>query len=475
MMDVGFVSAGSYAPRERVSTEAFDEAWDRFKSSGIETKAVAAPDEDAVTMAYEAGKRALAAGNPSASNIERLAFATTTPPTAEEDPTVQLAEMFGLSDEATVQLYTGSTRAGTQGLLQTVRDVEDGEHGLVVIGDCPRGEPETEIEHAAGAGAAAFVVGPSPAVEVRKIGRESSLVQGTRYRRTGEATVESLDITAYERDAFVRTIASAVERAGVDPAAVDAAAVQAPNGVMPYRAADAINVDQSAVRGCAVVHELGDLGAASVPVSLTRALDATNGSTILVTSFGSGAGADAFVLEATARVPVDNDLNDGRPLSYAEYIQRRGELTSGPPAGGGAYVSVPAWQRTIEQRYRLVGGECRNCQTLNFPPSGSCSQCHRRATYEPTRLRPRGTVEAVTVISRGGAPPAFTEQQARSGDFGVVIVALDGPDERTASVPAQVVDADPTTVAVGDRVRTTIRRIYTQEGVTRYGFKVRPA
>jgi hydroxymethylglutaryl-CoA synthase len=34
--------------------------------------------------------------------------------------------------------------------------------------------------------------------------------------------------------------------------------------------------------------------------------------------------------------------------------------------------------------------------------------------------------------------------------------------------------ADPSEFAVGDRVETTIRRIYTQEGVTRYGFKIRP-
>ncbi|WP_435552653.1 hypothetical protein [Natrinema sp. CGMCC1.2065] len=36
-------------------------------------------------------------------------------------------------------------------------------------------------------------------------------------------------------------------------------------------------------------------------------------------------------------------------------------------------------------------------------------------------------------------------------------------------------DADPDAFGVGDRIETTIRRVYTQEGVTRYGFKVRPA
>jgi hydroxymethylglutaryl-CoA synthase len=55
----------------------------------------------------------------------------------------------------------------------------------------------------------------------------------------------------------------------------------------------------------------------------------------------------------------------------------------------------------------------------------------------------------------------------------VAVVALAGPDGGEASVPAQVVAADPESVEIGDPVETTMRRIYTQEGVTRYGFKIR--
>lgn len=472
MTDRGLLSVGAYAPSERVPAAAFESAWGRFKSSGIEEKAVAAPDEDAVTMAHEAGRRALAAAGVDREAVDRLAFATTTPPTAEGDPTVQLSEMFGLSDAASLGLYTGSTRAGTRALLEAINDGTAGGPALVVAADTPRGEPESAIEHAAGAGGAAFVVGGSPAAVVRDYARTSELYQGTRFRRTGEDTVESLDITSYEREAFTDTVATAVERVDVDLEAVDAAALQAPNGRLPYRAGRQLGLDNQVLSGCLPVHDLGDLGAASVPVGLARALvDAT---TVLAASFGSGAGADALVIEATGDVPVRSDLDGEASLSYPEYLQRRGELTSGAPSGGGAYVSVPAWKRTTAQRYRLVAGECPSCEALNFPPSGACSACRERVSYGSVELERTGTVEATTVISQGGAPPEFAEQQAQSGDFAVVLVALDGPDGRTASVPAQVVEADPDSVAVGDRVETTIRRIYTQEGVTRYGFKIRP-
>lgn len=487
----GILAAGAYAPHERISAETVEAVWGQSSTAGIEEKAVAAPDEDAVTMGYEAARRALAATEEAietpSDSLDRLAFATTTPPTAEEDPTVQLAEMLGLSS-ARVQLYTGSTRAGTQALLGALR--ESG-YALVVAADCPRGEADTALEHAAGAGAAAFVVGPAAPAVLRASGRSTALAQGTRFRRTGDETIESLGITTYEREVFVETILGAVEEIGDeewdDREKWDTVAIQAPDGRLPYRAGRALGIDPSAIRDCLPVQELGDLGAASVPVGLVEALDAETGvtedeaesttddtTTVLAVSFGSGAGADALVFNVRGVVPVQAGLGGDTQLSYAEYLQRRGELTSGPPDGGGAYVSIPAWQRTLDQRYRLEGGRCPACSALAFPPSGACPECHELVEYESVQLQGTGEVEAVTVISRGGAPPEFAEQQAQSGDFAVAIVALDGPGDESVSTPAQVITADPTAVKVGDHVETTIRRIYTQEGVTRYGFKVQP-
>jgi hydroxymethylglutaryl-CoA synthase len=468
----GILAIGAYAPQQRLRSDAFAEAWGRSKAAGIEEKSVAAPDEDTVTMAYEAGRRALKAGALQATDIDRVSFATTTPPTAEEDPTVQLATMLGVPGDATVQLYTGSTRAGTQALLRTLDYTDEDTSALVVASDAPRGTPESHIEHAAGAGAAAFVVGSSPPVTIEDTSELSTLSQGTRFRRTGESTVDSLDITTYERSTFVDTVADAVAAVDVAPATVDSVAIQAPDGRLPYRAGDAIDVDASKITECTPVHSLGDLGAASVALGIARAVE--EGQSVLAVSFGSGAGSDAFHLETRESTPCRMDLEGGTTITYGSYLQHRGCLTSGPPDGGGAYVSLPAWQRSIPQRYHLEAGACPRCAALNFPPTGACSRCHETVSYSTVSLEPRGTVEAVTVISRGGAPPEFAEQQEQTGDFAVAIVAFEGPDDRTASIPAQVVEADPDSVSVGDPVSATIRRIYTQEGVTRYGFKVRP-
>ncbi|ELY94390.1 hypothetical protein C483_02985, partial [Natrialba hulunbeirensis JCM 10989] len=214
------------------------------------------------------------------------------------------------------------------------------------------------------------------------------------------------------------------------------------------------------------------------------------------------------------RVDLDADTNgeaDEQTLSYAEYLRQRGVVTAAPPSGGGAYVSVPSWRQSIPQRYRLEAGRCPECGALAFPPEGACDDCGSLVEYETVELADTGRIEAVTTISQGGAPcgslveyetveladtgrieavttisqggapPEFAPQQSQAGDYAAAIVELPVADsagreagDEAVSLPAMGTDATPTAFTVDDEIETTIRRIYTQEGVTRYGFKVRP-
>jgi len=468
MSDRGIAAVGAYAPRLRVDAEEFADAWGRFEGSGIETKAVPDVDEDAVTIAAEAARRTLEAADRDADDMSHLAFASTTPPMAEEDPAARLKLMLGLPDRATSTTHYGSTAAGLQALLHT-----DDSPGLVVVADCPRGEPDSAFEHAAGAGGVGMLLDSDAPAAVTDHGELSVYNPGTRYRGHGEETLDGLDITQYDRDAFVEAVAGAADALEFDPDAVDATAVQAPDGRLPYRVSGPVGVDTGTIATCATVQDLGDTGAASVPLSLATAIDG-GAERILALGYGSGGLGLAATVECDGTVPVSLSLEAGDSLAYAEYLRRRGDITPDTPDGGGAYVSVPSWKRSIAQRYRLEAGRCPNCHSLNFLPEGACRECHELVEYETVALSRTGTVEAVSVISQGGAPPEFATQQAGAGDYATAIVVFDGPDGGGASAPALVVDADPTSVAVGDRVEATIRRIYEQEGVVRYGFKVRP-
>jgi hydroxymethylglutaryl-CoA synthase len=469
---LGIAAVGAYVPERRITADAVTEAWDRFDGAGIRSTAVPGPDEDGLTMAAAAARRALEASSVAAGDVDALSFATTTPPVEEEDLSVRLGEFLAIPDDATHTPFSGSTNAGVRALATTLAE-SDGP-AVVVASDAPRGEPDSAIDHAAGAGAAAFVLAPDAPVTIDDRADYTRDYPGTRFRERGSTTVDSLGITTYDRSAYTETVGGAVDALEAAPSDADAVALQAPDGKLPYRGASEIGVASDVVEPYAVVHSLGDLGAASVPLSMAAALvDGVD--RLLAVGYGSGATATALSLERSGPVPGAVDLESDETVSYASYLRLRGEITSGEPDGGGAYVSLPSWQRTGPQRYRLEAGRCPSCDALNFLPHGACRRCHDLVEYESVRLRREGTVEAVSVISQGGAPPEFAELQARAGDYATAIVAFDGPDGDTASAPSLVVGTDPQSIDVGDRVEATVRRIYTQEGVTRYGLKVRPS
>lgn len=475
MSDPAIAGIGAYTPRFRIDAATIERALGRFEVPGVEEKAVPEADEDALTMALAATERALAAAGRDAADVAHLAFATTTPPMAEEDLTARLASFLGVSGAAHTATLTGSTRAGGQALDAALDAGPWGEAvGVVVASDCPRGAPDSPVEQGAGAGAAALVLGDSGTGTVENRASHAQPFPGTRFREGGTPETTGLGVSAYDRRAFRTVLADAADRLDADTGSVDAAAIRAPDGELPYRAADAVGVDAGAVRAAETVSTLGDTGAASPLLGLARAVDDGAGR-VLLAAYGSGAGANLAVVSDLDDVPAIAAFEGTTELTYPEYLRRRGTITRGEPEGGGAYVSVPAWQRTIPQRHRLVAGRCRACGALAFPPDGACRACHERPdAFESVRLPGTGTVEAETTIRQGGAPPEFVEQQARSGPFVSAVVAFDGPEgEESASAPVQVVGTDD--VTVGTQVETTVRRVYQQEGVVRYSRKAVPA
>lgn len=472
MSTPGIEALGTYAPRFRIEMEEIKDTWAQTRAAGIESKAVPDGDEDSLTMAFEAADRALAAADRSGEDIDRLMFASTTPPLEEENLAVRLGEMLGLSKDAERDVRAESTASGTRALLSALQRSED-RSTLVVASDAPRGLPDDSIEHHAGAGAAAAVITPDADMRLVDWSLHADPYPGVRFRQRGASSTKSLEMGTYEKQAFLETLEATWDDIDCDTENLDAFVVQAPDGDIPKRAANSLGIDQGLFAAPPRVAALGDTGAASSLLDLAGALDA-GADHVLVIGYGSGSIAVGLLLEGGEPVEVSESIKGSVYLGYDDYLRRRGTITSGGPSGGGAYVSVPTWRRTLAQRYRRIAGRCAECGTLNFPPEGACNQCHQVATYEPTPLSTTGRVKAVSIVSQGGAPSEFTEYQARSGAYATAIVAFEAPDGDTASVPAFVVDTDPASVSVGDEVSATIRRIYTQEEVTRYGFKVKP-
>ena len=135
-----------------------------------------------------------------------------------------------------------------------------------------------------------------------------------------------------------------------------------------------------------------------------------------------------------------------------------------------AHVSVPMYWRTLPQRYKMIGQKCKKCGAVNFPPKGVCKYCQISSDFEEIQLSGRGKVHTFVLISAGGAPPEFAEQEKAGGQYPVAIVQLEeGPKEI-----GQIADADPKEVKIDMPVKAELRKIYTEEEVIRYGFKFVP-
>lgn len=464
-------AAGGYVPRLRLHREAIEEAWGQFRGGGIERTAVPDGDEDALTMAHAAAARALRAADRDAGSVARLHLGTTTPPLAEGELTARLRSTLGLPDGLATATYSGSTRAGVAALAGAL---DADETSLVVASDCPRGEPGSDLAHRAGAGAAAILLAPEGGASVTEVAAHTEAFPGTRTRPTGSQTTRGSGVTGYERRAYTETLAGAIDRLDGDPTSVDAAALQAPDRDRPGRLASNLGIPTAALEKATVVGDTGDLGAASAPLGLVGAL-AEGVERVLVAGYGDGAGATAMLVERTESVPVEQAIEGDVTLTYTAAQRRRGELDAASPAGGGAHVSHPRWRESLPQRHRLEAGACRDCGHAAFPPAGACRACGSRTGYDPVAVGRTGTVEATTTIHQGGAPPEFREQQRRSGSYDSAIVAMETPSSGSVRVPLQVVTTGDRSITIGEEVHTTIRRLYTEEGVPRYARKAVPA
>jgi Predicted nucleic-acid-binding protein containing a Zn-ribbon len=126
---------------------------------------------------------------------------------------------------------------------------------------------------------------------------------------------------------------------------------------------------------------------------------------------------------------------------------------------------VPRFWRESSHRYRLVGTKCNNCGSTFFPPRDVCPKCRRESIgkMEELEFSGYGEVYSYTVVHDGLEPFKFQLPY---------ILAMIKTDEGPL-VTGQIVDADPSEVKIGSRVRVTLRRIREEgkTGIIQYGYK----
>jgi hydroxymethylglutaryl-CoA synthase len=212
-------------------------------------------------------------------------------------------------------------------------------YALAIGMDTAQGRPGDALEYTAGAGGAAFLLGPAEN-SLAVIDASYSYVTDTPdfWRRQYAKYPEHGQRFTGEPAYFSHISAAAqglLEATGTSADDYKSAVFHQPNTKFPQRAAEMLGFKKEQYQTGLLVNTIGNTYAGAAIIGLTAILDiAEPGEKILMVSFGSGAGSDAFAITVTdlncerrGLAPSTQDYIARRTLiDYAEYARLRGKL-----------------------------------------------------------------------------------------------------------------------------------------------------
>jgi 3-hydroxy-3-methylglutaryl CoA synthase/uncharacterized OB-fold protein len=462
----GIQSYGAYIPFNRIQRKTIADALQIRGGKG--ERAVAGYDEDASTMAVEAGRAALANGN--AESIAALTFATTSQPYQEKLNASSIHAALSLESTVRALDTTGSARAGLSALITAVRSNDT---TLVSMADIRQGAPEGGAEQSSGDGSAAFVLGEDDAIAEVLATYSETLEHQALWRLPGEDFAKTWEERFSLQNIYIPLLTSALEgllnAAGIDKGGVTTFILDSPNP----RAAAAVTKSLGLppeTSGDPLLESIGHTGVAHAGLRLADALDqAKPGDIIAVVSASDG--ADAMLLKVTdtlasKRAPASvQDLITSKrnDLSYTRFLKWRGVMPTERPRrpDPNRPAGPPAFRRR-KWKFGLQGSACTNCGTRHLPPQDVCVSCGAQ-----------NAMQDIPFANRIGKITTFTlDRLAYTPQPPMVSAMLDF--EGGGRVEMEITDCDPETVAIGNEVEMTFRRLFTADGVHNYFWKARP-
>lgn len=342
----GIVGYGAYIPRNRIKVEEIAKVWGADapgykRGLMLEEKSVPSPDQDTITMSVEAAKYALKRALIDPSEIGAVYVGSESHPYAVKPSGTVLAEALGATPEVHSADFEFACKAGTEGMYVAMSLVKAGEikYGLAVGADTSQGAPGDALEYSAAAGAAAFIFGKENLIA--KVLETYSYMTDTPdfWRREYQYYPQHGGRFTGNPAYFKHIIGAAkgiMNKAGMKPADFDYVIFHQPNGKFPLRVGKMLGFKKEQIEPGWLVNKLGNTYSGSSPLGLTATLDISKpGEKILIVSYGSGAGSDAFVFEVTERIDKKRDLapktremldNNKNYLEYGVYAKFRQKI-----------------------------------------------------------------------------------------------------------------------------------------------------
>ena len=339
---VGIVGYGAYIPRYRLPGAEISRIWTKgLGGAPVREKAVAGMDEDVITMSIEAARNAVVCAGIDPRDIRAVWVGSESHPYAVKPTSTIVAESIGTSPNIQAADWEFACKAGTEAIQASIGIVGSGmgRYTLSIGMDTAQGRPGDALEYTAASGGAAFVLGPAD--ESRAVYQGSySYVTDTPdfWRRAGEFYPSHGDRFTGEPAYFAHTMAAAstlMEMMNTGPADYSYAVFHQPNVKFPSRAAKSLGFKPAQIQKGLLANDIGNVYSGSCMIGLTAILDiAAPDDRILMVSYGSGAGSDAFDLRVTDKIrekprslPTTRDyLKRRTEIDYATYVRYRDKL-----------------------------------------------------------------------------------------------------------------------------------------------------
>jgi hydroxymethylglutaryl-CoA synthase len=339
---VGIVGYGAYVPRFRLPGAEVARVWTGgLSGSPVTEKAVAGPDEDVITMSIEAARNALARAQVDPLEIRAVWVGSESHPYAVKPTSTIVAESIGTSPNIQAADWEFACKAGTEAVQASIGLVGSGmgAYTLSIGMDTAQSRPGDALEYTAASGGAALLIGRAEEACAVYQGSYSFVTDTPDFwRRADESFPSHGERFTGEPAYFNHTMSAAqtlMEMMGTTAADYTYAVFHQPNVKFPQRAAANLGFKDEQIKTGLLSGEVGNVYSGSCMLGLTAILDvASPGDRILMVSYGSGAGSDAFDILVTERIrgiaeraPKTRDYITRRtPIDYATYCRYRGLL-----------------------------------------------------------------------------------------------------------------------------------------------------
>jgi hydroxymethylglutaryl-CoA synthase len=342
-LPVGIVGYGAYVPRYRLPGKEVARIWSAGRdASPIVEKAVAGLDEDVITMSIEAARNALARAAIDPRQIRAVWVGSESHPYAVKPSGTIVAEAIGATPNVQAGDWEFACKAGSEAMVAGIGMVGSGmaPYVLAIGMDTAQSRPADSLEYTASSGGAAYILGPA-AESLAVIQSTYSFVTDTPdfWRRAHEVYPQHGQRFTGDPAYFKHITTAArtmMEASSSKPSDYRYVIFHQPNVKFPQRAGKLLGFTPEQVKPGLLSGVIGNTYAGAALIGLTAVLDvASPGDRILMVSYGSGAGSDAFdilatdaLLERRERAPRTAEYIARRTeIDYATYARFRGKIT----------------------------------------------------------------------------------------------------------------------------------------------------